>query len=827
MDTIIHKYLKYKNKYIASKNKQIEMTAGALKKKSTFKNKTIIKDKVITQDLKEPKNINTHFVIIIDFNILSIAENIRDILKKLNFRVEIIYNKNNYNYINVPNNYMFIICVNINKKLEELPKNFIFFQIEQTNCLNFKSNDIFLQNATAVWDFSIKNYQKYKHIDFKKIFYLPLLFYSPSNSYISYQDINEYDILFYGTINDRRKNILSKLKNKYNIFTTETKNIFNEELNKYIKKSKIIINLHYYNDVALEICRINEVLKFNKLVISEKPSSTDYYNQLKYSKYVVYIDEIHNDLSNIDELYKTIDFYLKEDNYTKKINEIKLNLNDLCKKSVFHLYKNLLSIDIIKENKMEYTLTSDKIYCLHLIETPYRIDAFRNQENYPLIEPLLEIYPAIKKDVGWIGCALSYQNLMWNAKRCNLDRITICEDDCEIKNDFKDKYNIINKFLNEYTSGWDIFVGIIADLPNDTNILNVIEYEGITFVEIDKMTSTVFNIYNKSSFDKIINWKNKTNVILLDTIDRYINDNKFKIITTYPFEFDCLNIKSTLWNNNNFDIFDKMFKKTSELLKNKIDNYKNKNNFNIGVIITTCKHYFTNIPQLIIDLKANNFKDENILIVSGQEDNNHEYILNNIKIVKVTYTALHLTGLVYLYKNISSHNHIDYWIVLPDTIKIGSNFKNNITNFMINNDVYRENIYTIPFINENIRPTMDMGIMTNRHIINMGDYLNKILLTDYDKTKIIELKKQLIYDENIILGLKIYFLENATKFKYNDSNFSPELIKHYIVNSKNDIIEKEIILNGKLVNEVTFKTLDLIKYQRNYNGFKKEPVMEL
>ena len=97
------------------------------------------------------------------------------------------------------------------------------------------------------------------------------------------------------------------------------------------------------------------------------------------------------------------------------------------------------------------------------------------------------------------------------------------------------------KFLN--TIEWDMFVGVIANVPDNVEIKNIYEYKNIKFIEINKMHSTVFNIYNKSVYDKILQWS--TNGIpesSNDQIDQYIKKKlNIKIITTYPFYFDCVN----------------------------------------------------------------------------------------------------------------------------------------------------------------------------------------------------------------------------------------------------------------------------------------------
>jgi hypothetical protein len=247
---------------------------------------------------------------------------------------------------------------------------------------------------------------------------------------------------------------------------------------------------------------------------------------------------------------------------------------------------------------------------------------------------------------------------------------------------------------------------------------------------------------------------------------------------------------------------------------------------NIGLLITTCQHYFTNIPNVIKNIEECNFPKENVIIVSGQENNNSIYYENNIKIVKVDYTGLHLTGVIYISENTDSMKHIDYWIILPDTIRLGKLFYVNVLKYY---NTYLENkeLYSLPFINPfEIRPSMDMGFIHTKHISNMSGYLNKIKkLQPYNKNDIIQLKYQLIYDENTILGLPATDPDVSTKFNYiNERNTFPRI---FITNNHNELIVKVITLNGKLVNEVYFVNLDIYKYQRNFRGPTVNLIMEL
>ncbi len=498
---------------------------------------------------------NKKIKILSNYNLQSISNNIMEYLKKLKIDSEII---TDLNESDLNNDNLYIIIYS--KDLKIIPKKYIFYQIEQKTS-NFFTEDYLnaMRNAQIVWDFSIDNYSKYDNIiPLDKLFIQPFIL-NRENNQITEVEANEilYDILFYGAVSERRNLIMNELSKKYRVYYSTS--LHGEEKYDIIKKSKIILNIHYYDDASLETCRLNEILPFNKIIISEKVN-LDLFNMELYKDMVIFIDKIEN---NFDELLKTVDKYINNHNY-----DITKHIMNTEKKINYILEKNLFISNLCENFNFEYDLFSDKIYCLHLLETPFRLNAFKKQ----LYLPEVEIFPAVKYSPAWQGCGLSYKTLMYNAKRCNLKTITICEDDCAFNEDFNKKYLIINEFLNKI-SNWDIFVGTVAGLPKDTKILNIYNYKGIKFIEVDKMHSMVFNIYNYTSFDKIIQWDFKNKDVDTNTIDQYIKRQNMKIIITYPFEFSCLNVKSSIWGKNLFNEYNKMFQESLDLLKNKIENY--------------------------------------------------------------------------------------------------------------------------------------------------------------------------------------------------------------------------------------------------------------
>lgn len=243
------------------------------------------------------------------------------------------------------------------------------------------------------------------------------------------------------------------------------------------------------------------------------------------------------------------------------------------------------------------------------------------------------------------------------------------------------------------------------------------------------------------------------------------------------------------------------------------------------LVITTCNTYFDNVKGLVRELEEINYPKKNVLIVSGQEESEDISYLNDIRIVKVKYSGIHLTGAIYVNENNETFNDIKYCILLPDTVSFGKKFMENIKKYFL--DLIDDNIHSIPFLKPtDIKPTMDMGIVTVKHILNMSNYLNKIKTYDISYNNLIKLKKQLIHDENIILGIQdtnnIEWVKKQSD--HNCKMLDKSQIK-YITTKKEDVIERCICKYERAVKENYFTLLDFYKYQRNYQGFDVELVI--
>jgi hypothetical protein len=308
-------------------------------------------------DIKDDKNNLTlksgrelSFIIVTTQWGIKIAQSLKNMLDEINYNSKIIHNKieddilenNKQN----PNEYFIILFSHLIKKMPE-PNKYIIYQLEQKRQSKF-INDKVLENISKsliTWDYSNENIIQFGETYKNKILFQPI-------SIINKIQKNKlpviYDILFFGVGCIRRNKILKYLKKqKYNIFITSS--IFGDEMYKIISQSKIILNIHVYEDAILEIARINEVLPFNKLIISELPCESDYINKNFYQDKIIFCEVIKRNLSNIGNLTRLIDHYLKSENYNKFIFNNKLNVDDIYLYSIKHLKQN---IKIIKDKNL-------------------------------------------------------------------------------------------------------------------------------------------------------------------------------------------------------------------------------------------------------------------------------------------------------------------------------------------------------------------------------------------------------------------------------------------------------------------------------------------
>ena len=276
--------------------------------------------------------------------ILNLAIEFKNIFEKNNYNVIINCTDNLSEYKLKDDGFIFMITPQhyYNRKnmnyLENATRNgkCIFYFMEQ---LSARINDtkyseqymgltkILIGSSIISFDYNKDNYNY-----FNNIIYLP-----PPIITNNVQCEKIYDILLIGLVNNstRRKPILDSLKRFFKIKIVYGK--AGQELTKIINQSKVVINLHYYNDnTLLEEVRLNEIINSDTHILSELP---------------------HIDVDAMKEKYKDrvtfINIIEKPNKIIKKTDPIVVELKKLLKKpnkKYEHNFNNDLTEKILIDN---------------------------------------------------------------------------------------------------------------------------------------------------------------------------------------------------------------------------------------------------------------------------------------------------------------------------------------------------------------------------------------------------------------------------------------------------------------------------------------------
>jgi LmbE family N-acetylglucosaminyl deacetylase/glycosyltransferase involved in cell wall biosynthesis len=508
---------------------------------------------------------------------LFVAHLIDNELRDSGFHTEII---TNLSISSFTDNVYIVICPQM---FTALPANYFAFQMEQSIHSRWFTDEYFtiLKNSIATLDYSLDNinFLQKNEIEYRQTFYLPISYFQNYKKYLVSKGVKfpkkqqeKYDVLFYGDEHcERRKLFLDALKTRFKVKIIS--NLFSEQLYPYLLSAKVVVNIHYYEDALLETTRIYECLSLGIPVISEMSSNTNEYQGVEKQVIFTPINNIEAMIDSVDKLINTKGAIAK---HTKNIKK------EVKEKPDFSYFFNrlLLAYDLINytefyrkvENYPTSITESNVGNCLTLPETRERQVNFIKQKN----SSDFSFYNGLRHQLGWIGCGLSYKDMINRAKDANLEYVIICEDDVEFYEDLEEQLALVLDYLKTTKKEWHIFSGFIAIVHNETQINHIEIYQEQEFIHIDKMISAVFNIYHKSVFDRILTWDETDHNDQTNTIDKFIESSgDLKVITTLPFLVGHHEeMKSTLWGFTN-SAYNPFIKESSILLRKKVDKFKN------------------------------------------------------------------------------------------------------------------------------------------------------------------------------------------------------------------------------------------------------------
>lgn len=182
---------------------------------------------------------------------------------------------------------------------------YIPYQLEQLHSDEFpfnKNMEQVLTHATDVWDYSPKNIQFLKQRGIRAKHIVPG--YQRNLELIPYSRTQNIDVLFYGSILDRRRNILEPLSQYCKVKIL--RGVYGEKRDKWVSRSKLVINIHHYSTQIFEAVRISYLLNNRIFVVTEESQDDSYplvdIPRVPYGQLVDTCVDFLNRPDDIDEL---------------------------------------------------------------------------------------------------------------------------------------------------------------------------------------------------------------------------------------------------------------------------------------------------------------------------------------------------------------------------------------------------------------------------------------------------------------------------------------------------------------------------------------------
>lgn len=183
--------------------------------------------------------------------------------------VEFLEKSNNLPQTNLP------ICIGWKFCEEQC----IIFNTEQTTRKDFNFVNFTNSNILEIWDYSLENVKNFKKNGIHNVKHVPFCLWDDYRRRIESYNVNknyEYDVVFVGWINERRRLILNELKQNGIKVLTIHRALFGEERDKMISKSKIFLNIHFTEDYNIfESYRCFPWIETNKIIVSENSLDND------------------------------------------------------------------------------------------------------------------------------------------------------------------------------------------------------------------------------------------------------------------------------------------------------------------------------------------------------------------------------------------------------------------------------------------------------------------------------------------------------------------------------------------------------------------------
>lgn len=471
----------------------------------------------------------------------------------------------------------FVVCPQMFTHLPPGEKR-IAFQMEQSVSSRWFKPDYLktLENSLVVLDYAQTNLQ---YLELQGIRY-PHTFLVPIGGLTGYRDhiqrhqpqplgtVSPCEVLFYGDVNTpRRQKLLAAIGERYQLRTVG--NLFGPELHRALMGARLVVNLHYYEGALLETTRIYECLSLGIPVVSETSADQDEHTILEGAVHFVPVGDLTALLQAIGEVLGATP---QQTQTAQRERETVVAASEA--RFQFMLYRMLLAKRWLDYPQFSALTSATPIagqrLALSMPETTARRAMFISHQA-----PGVRLFDGLRSTPGWTGCALSYKYLAQQALSAQWPQLEVMEDDVLFPPEYPHRKASVDAYLARHTGQWDVFVGLIAVLNPDTQVLAVERHDGMIFITLDRMMSMVHNIYAPATLGLLAQWDETNLDPETNTIDRYLQTKQpLRVVTTLPFLVGHHEeLHSSLWGFQNTQ-YSKLITNAETQLKAIVDSFE-------------------------------------------------------------------------------------------------------------------------------------------------------------------------------------------------------------------------------------------------------------
>jgi len=157
-----------------------------------------------------------------------------------------------------------------------VPADTIVYNLEQADPASpvWTPHYISLLRRLEVWDYSRRNIERLAGMGVTgRVKHVPVG-YVPELTRITSQLVEDIDVLFYGSPNKRRAWVIGELRDMgLNVQTVF--GVYGAGRDAFIARTKVVLNLHFYDTSIFEIVRVSYLLANQKAVVSECHPGTE------------------------------------------------------------------------------------------------------------------------------------------------------------------------------------------------------------------------------------------------------------------------------------------------------------------------------------------------------------------------------------------------------------------------------------------------------------------------------------------------------------------------------------------------------------------------